>query len=160
MIVVLMALLSLSAIYFTRLLQRRNMKVAAASVACLYIYLIIWIYAVFIMDVADLGFAEKETRITLLHGSDIYHSFVRLNVMMDKIPLPLLEAIAAVAALTFIACLIVVFHGFFEISCEIIRFVKQKEYYVFCNKIKQVVRSVALHRNKKTIRQLYCRANC
>ncbi|MBS7263008.1 MAG: hypothetical protein KIG36_05320, partial [Eubacteriales bacterium] len=42
-----------------------KMKAAAISVAVLYIYLIAWTYAVFVLDVADLGFSDTETRISL-----------------------------------------------------------------------------------------------
>ena len=93
MILLLMILLSLSAVYFTRLLQQKGMKTASFMVAVLYLYLILWTYAVFILDIADLGFSERQTQVALLHGSNIYHSFVSITENMSVIPLELLEAI-------------------------------------------------------------------
>ena len=91
MIVLFLALLSLATLYFTRLLQRRGLKTGSVMVALLYLCLVVWAYAVFILDVADFGFAETETRFSLLYGSSIYHSFVELNAKLALVPLPLLE---------------------------------------------------------------------
>ena len=159
MILLLMILLSLVAVYFTRLLQRRGMKTASVTVAVLYLYLIAWTYAVFILDVADLGFAEKETLVSLLHGSNIYHSFVQLNAKMALIPLPLLEAIVGVAALVLMAGVAVALHGVVEISRVIYRFVQKN--YVELNKKEYWVKKIIHPCVKSTcFIRLYCRANC
>ena len=159
MILLLMILLSLSAVYFTRLLQRRGMKTASVMAAVLYLYLIAWIYAIFILDIADLGFAETETRVSLLHGSNIYHSFVQLNAKMAAIPLPMLKAIVAVAAMTLVAGFIVAFHGIFEISREICRFVKQYRYQQ-THKTEWVVNKGSVPVRAISIIRMNCRANC
>lgn len=159
MILLLMILLSLSAVYFTRLLQRKGMKTAAVTVAVLYLYLIAWTYAVFILDIADLGFAERETQVSLLHGSDIYHSFVQLTAKMAVIPFELLEAIVGVAVLVLIAGFSVAFHGVFEISKEIYKRVCKN----YIEKNKTVMRkAVQAQPPVKTVSliRLNCRANC
>ena len=159
MILLLMILLSLSAVYFTRLLQRNGMKTAAVTVAVLYLYLIAWTYAVFILDIADLGFAERETQVSLLHGSDIYHSFVQLTAKMAAIPFELLEAIVGVAVLVLIAGFSVAFHGVFEISIEIYKTVCKN----YIEKNKTVMRkAVPVQKPVKTVSliRLNCRANC
>ena len=159
MIVLLMALLSLSAVYFTRLLQRKGMKTASVMVAVLYLYLIAWTYAVFILDVADLGFSEKETLVSLLHGSGIYHSFVDLNAKFSLVPLPLLEAMVGVAVLVLMAGIGVALHGVVEISRIVYRFVQKnyvelnKKKYRALKQIRPCVKSICFIR-------LYCRANC
>ena len=159
MIVLLMALLSLSAVYFTRLLQRKGMKTASVMVAVLYLYLIAWTYAIFILDVADLGFAEKETLVSLLHGSNIYHSFVRLNAQMAAIPLPLLKAIASVALLIIIAGISVALHGVFALSREIYRFVKEYKIETENNTAWETV-EYEIPSKAVSIIRLHCRANC
>ena len=159
MIVLLIARWSLCAIYFTRLFTQKKMRSATISVTVLYLYLIAWIYAVFILDIADLGFAETETRLTLLHGSNVYHAFVQMTAKMSVIPLPLLKAIVGAAALVLSASIAGALHGVFEITREIYHFVKQ-------NKLEQTSRiewaeklSVLPVRSISIIR-LYCRANC
>ena len=159
MIVLLMALLSLSAVYFTRLLQRKGMKTASVMVAVLYIYLIAWTYAIFILDVADLGFAEKETLVSLLHGSNIYHSFVQLNAQMALMPLPLLEVIAGVAAFVVLAGIAVALHGVVEITRVICRFVKERRF-EFANNTAWETAEYGVPAKTVSIIRLHCRANC
>jgi len=159
MIVLFITLWSLCAIYFTRLLMKRTMRAAAISVTVLYVYVVAWIYAIFILDIADLGFADVETRLSLLHGSNVYHAFVQMTAKMSIIPLPLLKAIVSVVALVISASIIVALHGMFEITFEIHKFFKN-------NKLAQTHkneltknRSVNFTRAISIIR-LHCRANC
>ena len=159
MILLLIILLSLSAVYFTRLLQRKGMKTASVMVAVLYLYLIAWIYAVFILDIADLGFAETETRISLLHGSNIYHLFVQLNAQMSLIPLPLLEVIAGVAAFVVLAGIAVALHGVVEITRVICRFAKERKY-EFANNTAWETAKYRVPAKAVSILRLNCRANC
>ena len=159
MVIILIALWSLCAIYFTRLLTQRKMRAAAISVAVLYVYLIAWIYAIFILDIADLGFSDAETRLSLLHGSGIYHSFVQLNAKMSVIPLPLLKAIVGVAAMTLTASIIVAFHGIFEISREIYRIVKKKRIEAH-HRTEWKITTYSAPVRRISIIRLYCRANC
>ena len=159
MVLVLITLLSHSAVYFTRLLSKKNMRAAAISVAVLYMYLIAWTYAIFVIDISDLGFTEVETRISLLHGSNIYHSFVRLTTQMSVIPLSVLKAIVAVVALTLVAAFIVAFHGLFEITKQICKYVREslKDFNrAFVHKIDTFSKPDIVY----PILRLNCRANC
>lgn len=159
MVLILITLLSLCAVYFARLLSKRNMRAATISVAVLYIYLIIWIYAIFVIDISDLGFSDAETRITLLHGSNIYHSFVRLTTQMSVIPLSVLKVIVAVVTMTLVSAFIVVFHGIFEITkqiwkqvCESLRYLTK----TCIHKINHFSKPDIVY----PILRLNCRANC
>ncbi len=160
MIILFLGLLSLCALYITHLLSKMKMRWAAISVASLYFYLVAWTYSIFILDIADLGFAETETRLSMLHGSDVYHSFVKLNGLMSTMPLPLLETIASVTAMTLVACIIVVFHGVFEIAREIIRFVKRKRFFGTVKITKELIKPAAGRYVTRSFCLLYCRANC
>ena len=159
MILLSIILLSLSAVYFIRLLSRKNMRMAAVSATILYVYLVAWIYAIFIIDIADLGFTDTETQLTLLHGSSIYHSFVQITARMSFIPLSLLQVIVGVAALILTFALAVALHGVFEISRVIIRFYKKTKveaYKIFEN----AVRSLKTQIKTYQLIRMYCRANC
>ena len=160
MILLLIFLLSLSAIYFTRLLTAKNMRAAAVSVAVLYIYLVAWTYAVFILDIADLGFSSSETRMKLLHGSDIYHSFVNLTDKMSAIPLVLLEAIVVVAVVILSAGFIVAFHGLFEITKAVINAAKEKTLFFEIYHRFAKCASASTELRQSNIIRLYCRMNC
>ena len=160
MIILLITLLSLSAIYYSRLLFRKEMKIASLMVGILYLYLFVWIYAILIVDLADLGFLENETRISILHGSDIYHSFVKMNGMMSVIPLSILKAIVAVATLTLVAGFIVVFHGLFEFTVEFVKAIKSKKAYHTTKPIKSKTSSALSALSNIQIIRMYCRMNC
>ena len=159
MILLLMALISLSTIYFVRLLEKKGMRTAAAMLAVLFTYIISWTYAVFILDVADLGFVGVESGISLLHGSNIYHSFVDITAKMSVIPLPFLESIVLVAVVVLLAGFAVAFHGLFEIAKEICKYVRSglknlRKAYVFKILIPEIPQySVSILR-------MNCRANC
>lgn len=160
MILLFLTLISLSAYYFTRLLRKNRMGAAATSVAVLYIYLICWIYGVFILDVADLGFSEVETYVSLLHGSDIYHSFVSITDKMSAIPLELLEAIVAVAIVALLAGLAVAFHGLFVITKAVIKVAKEKRLSVEIGHNSANCTPATDERKHSNIIRLYCRMNC
>ena len=160
MILLLIVLTSLCAIYFTRLLSKKNMRAAAISVAVLYAYIIAWTYAVFILDVADLGFSETETRLTLLHGSDIYHSFVSLTDKMSAIPLAFLEAIVVVATIVLCASFVVAFHGLFEITKAVVKAAKENMTIPAADSEKSKVQSIFGAIKTANIIRLNCRMNC
>lgn len=160
MIVVLIALLSLSAIYFTRLLYHRNMKLASIATAVLYLYVVLWIYAVFILDLADLGFADVETHLALLHGSNIYHSFIQLTTQMSVIPLPMLKAIVAVVALTLTAAFIVAFDGLFEITRAVIGAVRTQKLFISSKENRKEIRAIFESQYERQIIRMHCRMNC
>lgn len=160
MIVVLMALISLTTIYFTRLLAKKGMRIASIVVAILYTYLIIWTYAVFIIDIADLGFSENETRISLLHGSDIYHSFVNMTSRMSVLSLPILKAIVEVCVLAVTGGILVAFHGLFEITREFVKAIKTQKILHFARSLKAKASNTFFRTYKAQILRMYCRMNC
>ena len=159
MIIVILGLISLSAIYFTRFFYKRNSKIAATAIALLFAVIIAWTYFLFIFDVADFGFSDVHTRESLLFGSDIYSSFVNLNANMALLPTTILQTIVAVAALAFSASVMVILDGVFRVAGEIYRVFKAHK-----NAFKkQPSRKTPLMEIKMpTVRliRLYCRANC
>ncbi len=159
MIVLLMALVSLSTIYFVLLLERKGMRTAATMLAVLFTYIISWTYAVFILDVADLGFTDVESGISLLHGSNIYHSFVDIAAKMSVIPLPFLEAIVLVAIIVFMAGFAVAFHGLFEITKQICKYIRDG----LKNRNKTHILKIMIPESPQyvvSILRMNCRANC
>lgn len=159
MIIMALILLSLVAIYFIRILSMRSMKVASIAVTTLYVYLVGWIYAIFIVDIADLGFCETETRLTLLHGSNVYHSFVELTAKMSVISLPFLQVIVGVSILVLVTSFAVIFHGIFEISKEILFLIRKSNRRHSKTLDFKISSPKVLHRRASIIR-LHCRANC
>ena len=97
MIIVLLALLSLCAISFTYLLHEKKLKVGAIAVTSLYAVIVLWTYFLFIVDVANFGF--KDTRLSELVGSPVFHSFTDLCDSMSVMPESLHFATAIVAVL-------------------------------------------------------------
>lgn len=159
MIILLITLISLISVYATRLLLKKEMKIAGISVAIFYIYLVCWIYAIFIIDISDLGFRETETLLSILHGSNIYHSFVQITAKMAFIPLPLLQVIVGVAVLIMVSSVAVILHGVFSISKEIIRWVKKTHTIKGVHLDEKVKITYGSIQNVSIIR-LHCRANC
>ena len=160
MIILLIALISLCAIYFTRLLSKKGMRIGAISIVVLYINVVVWTYAIFGLDVANFGFTDSETPITSLIGSDIYHSFVNITSKMASIPLGFLKAIALVAALILIASLAVTFHGLFEITKAVIKAVKEKIINPIACSGDEKLPCLTDHKKNVNILRLNCRMNC
>ena len=129
-------------------------------VAVLYLYLILWTYAVFIIDIADLGFSEHQTQVALIHGSNIYHSFVRITESMSVIPLELLEAIVVVAVVVMVAGFSVAFHGVFEITKAVVKAAKEKQLFSFVGHHGKIFQSVIASFRNGSIIKLHCRMNC
>jgi len=160
MVILLMILLSLCAIYFTRFLLKRKMKTASVMVASLYFYLIIWIFAIFILDALSFGYLDKETHTSLIYGSDIYHSFVNLNSTMSAMPLPIHKAIASIAAMTIITTIILVFHGLFEMTKVVISLLKNSKNNESISKENEILKTATSLLRKKELIRLHCRMNC
>ena len=160
MILLVILLLSLVSIYFTRLLNKKKMKIASIMVAVLFVYLILWIYAIFIIDIADLGFSEYETRLSVLHGSDIYHSFVNLNANLSTLSLPFLHTIVFVCIVTLVGGFLVAFHGLYLLTKEVFEAVKSN--YTWKNHIKKNRYKTlwTTYTNNSQIIRLHCRMNC
>ena len=160
MILLLIALMSLSTVYITRLLLKRQMRIAATSVAALFIFLISWIYFVFIFDIAGLGFSGEESLWTQLYASDIYHSFVNLTTNMSVIPLKLLEAIAVFSIVVVLVGICVAIHGIFEITLAVVKAAKRKRIFQsFANNEVKTIGLFSFFHNLEIIR-LNCRMNC
>ncbi|MCR5056225.1 MAG: hypothetical protein K6B54_04875 [Clostridia bacterium] len=160
MIILIITLISLCAIYFIRLLSKKNMRVASISVATLYINIIVWTYAIFVLDVANLGFSDSETPITSLIGSDIYHSFVNITNKMAFIPLGLLKAIVVVITVIFVASLAVTFHGLFEITRAVIKAAKERPITIQSGNSKDKLYCYNGFIKRIRIFRLNCRMNC
>lgn len=160
MVILILLLISLCVIYFTRLLSGKCMRIAAISIVVLYVNIIVWAYAIFILDVANFGFSDSETPITSLIGSDIYHSFVSITSKMAYIPLGILKAIVIVAAIILIASLAVTFHGLFEITRAVIKAVKGKTINQLTGTGKDKLPSVTKCKKRVSILRLNCRMNC
>ena len=159
MILVMLGLLSLSAIYFTRLLYKRQFKVGAIFVALLFFAIVAWTYFLFIFDAADFGFTEVQSRESILFGSNIYSSFVDLNAEMALLPTSILQAIVAVSMLAFSAAVIVVLDGLFRVAEKIYESLKSFK----INNLRHFDLKVVLPKLRiPTVRliKLYCRANC
>ena len=159
MILLLIMLLSLSSIYFTRLFLKKEMTIAAVTVAVLYIYLILWTYLMFIMDIANLGFNESETTLSLIHGSIIYHSFVDITARMSVIPLPFLEAIVLVSIFVLITGFAAAFHGLFQITKQICKYVRESLKKTYRARILNILIPETPQYTISILR-MNCRANC
>jgi len=77
MIIVLMLLWSLVAVSLVRFLYRKRMKWAALSYGVLYMILTAWMYFLFAVDVAHLGFGTS--RLSLWNAGSIYSAFADIN---------------------------------------------------------------------------------
>ena len=91
MVILLLLLWSLCAVYITRFLYKRNMKVAAGLYVVLYLYLTTWIFLISGWDFVQFGFVPD--RYAELYAGDFYHSFTRLIEVFDKLPSGILIAI-------------------------------------------------------------------
>lgn len=80
MIIVLMLLWSLVAVSLVRFLYRKRMKWAALSYGVLYIILTAWMYFLFAVDVAHLGFGQ--TKLSLWNAGSIYSAFADVNARL------------------------------------------------------------------------------
>ena len=159
MILVILGLLALSAIYFTRYFYKRGYKIATMAITVLFVAIVVWIYFLFVFDMADFGFREIRTRESIMFGTDIYASFVNLNAILALFPTPLLYALVGVIMFTLIVSLIVIVDGFFRAAETIFKAFKTFKTVMRrpLNKLKTV--SIKIIPTVQLIR-LYCRANC
>ena len=160
MIILLITLISLCAIYFTRLLSKKDMRVGAIAVAILYLNLIVWTYAIFVLDVANLGFSDRETQISFLTGSDIYHSFVSITDKMSVIPSELLEAIVAVTVIVLITGFAVAFHGLLTLAKAVVKVSREKELFSSEEGKNQGSNQLFIFYRANSIIRIHCRMNC
>ena len=80
MIIVLMLLWSLVAVSLVRFLYRKRMKWAALAYGVLYIILTAWMYFLFAVDVAHLGFGTS--KMSLWNAGSIYSAFADVNARL------------------------------------------------------------------------------
>lgn len=81
MIIVLMLLWSLVAVSLVRFLYRKRMKWAALAYGALYITLTIWMYFLFAVDAAHLGFSSP-SKLALWNAGNIYSAFADVNARL------------------------------------------------------------------------------
>ena len=160
MVLLMIILLSFCAIYFTRLLYSGKMPVAAIFVVVLYIYMVAWIYSIFVIDIADLGFSDTESRLSLLHGSIIYHSFVDITAKASVIPLGILESFVVILSVAVVAGLIVAFHGIFEITKYVLSKCHHIKLFSFSKRNKTGHSYYHNGYSSYCILRLHCRMNC
>ncbi len=161
MIVLLITLWSLCAIYFTHLLLKRKMKVAAAIYTVLYGYVIVWTYLMFIVDIADLGFVYQKADESIIFGGDIFHAFSALANYACELPIPFLKAIAAVCIAVIVMAVAVILVGGFRAGKEIRRILGRRSAALSHGKQrKPAVFTYSDIRKPVPILQMYCRANC
>lgn len=77
MIIALLLLWSLVAVSLVRFLYGKRMKWAALAYGVLYIVLTAWVYFLFVVDVAHLGFGT--TKLSLWSAGTIYDAFADMN---------------------------------------------------------------------------------
>lgn len=106
MIVALILLWSLCAIYITRFLYTKKFKIAALAYSVLYCYVLFWIYSMFAMDMSQFGI--EASRLGMLQGSNVYHSFQTLTDLFYKLPTNIVISLVTVC-FAFCAALILLF---------------------------------------------------
>jgi len=164
MIILLIALWSLSAIYFTHLLFKKRMKIAAGFLALLYIYVLLWVYLLFIIDVGGVGFHLTVLRGNSILYGDVYRAFNAISVQMSSLSDQFLVSIIMIAILIAFSSILVVLDGTVKISI------------VIRNRIrKTVVRDLVINSSRNSncclkpshnifettpLIKMHCRANC
>ena len=160
MIVGLIALWSLCAIYFTRLLHQKGMKIASSLVAVLYGYVLLWVYLLFFIDVGDVGF-----NLTKIHESSpycgvIYRAFNAVSVNMNAFSDQFLAAIIVISAVIAVSAFTVIVSGSIRIAKEVRRIVKEHEHkFKLANTERGILFSLVEYKEIPLIKR-YCRANC
>ncbi len=156
MIVLLIALWSLCAVYFTHLFYQKKMKIAAIASTVLYVNVIAWTYMIFILDVANLGF--KESGAASIIGSDVFHSFTKLRDLFTFLPeeIHVATAFAAIAVAAAVVLELVV--SGIRIYKEIVLILKKVKH-IFKNAKRIIVskKETVFYDNK--IYLLHCRLN-
>ncbi|MCR5694352.1 MAG: hypothetical protein K6G89_05205 [Clostridia bacterium] len=122
MILLLLGVLSLTAIYATRLFSQKGMRAASIAVASFYAVIVAWVYFLFITDAASLGFNGTETWRSILIGSDVYKSFVDLTSAMSFLPSSILSSITYVSLIILISAILVIIHGTHAAIQDLIRY--------------------------------------
>lgn len=80
MIILMMLLWSLVAVSLVRFLYKKHMKWAALAYGVLYIVLTAWMYFLFAVDVAHLGFSTAKA--SLWSAGSIYSAFADINARL------------------------------------------------------------------------------
>jgi len=163
MIILLIAIWSLSAIYFTRLLFKKKMRVAAGLLTALYAYVLLWVYLLFVIDVGGVGF-----NLTVLRGSsilygDVYRAFNTITVKMNSLSNEFLISIILISILIAFSSILVVLDGSIHIAkviCNRIR--KSFDCDIINKNVKPIypLREKQVLFNNTSIIRMHCRANC
>lgn len=91
MVILILLLWSLCAVYITRFLYARGMKVAALVYTVLYVYLTAWVFLMSYMDVAQFGMVPDQY--ADLYAGDLYRSLAGIVALFDRLPAELLIGI-------------------------------------------------------------------
>ena len=159
MILPIMALASLSAIYFTRLLYRKGWRTGATVDGVFYITIVLWICYIFVFDVFDFGFSGSENYLSLFYGSNIYRSYFEIKSLTAGLPLQIFEAIAVAAFACISAGVLVIIDIFFRAANVIIKLVRSHSDKIRCV-IHDKVDLPPMRPLNVPILRLLCRANC
>lgn len=160
MVVLLMALWSLCAVYFTHLLSKKKMKIAAKAIVGLYSYVLVWAILIFVFDVADLGFSTIETSESILFGSSIYHSMIRFMAHLDELPPELLLAIVLNCLLLAIAAFSVIFVSGVRLTRVIYRWVRDAHFRRLSVRFHEIRIQIRKFYDSIPLIKRFCRANC
>ena len=91
MVILILLLWSLCAVYITRFLYQRGLKIAALVYTILYVYLTAWVFLISYLDVAQFGFVPDQY--ADLYAGDLYRSLAGVVALFDRLPAELLIGI-------------------------------------------------------------------
>ena len=160
MILALIGLWSLCSIYITYLLLKRNMKVAAAACSILYAFILLWAFAIFVVDAMHFGLNTVVNSHDIICGGNMYDSFSYLSEAIYGIPTAFSTAVLY-ALVTLIGSVVaVLFMSGYRAAKDIYRLLKHRKKYTTHSVSTTIKRSVISHFVSVDILKLYCRANC
>ena len=156
MVILILLLWSLCAVYITRFLYQRNMKVAAAMYAVLYVYLTVWIFLVTSLDVFHFGLDADAT--ADLYAGDLYRSFAGLMQLFDQFSAEALLGIVFGCVALAISMIAFVVIGGVQLVRAIAKVLKGKALRKAVRKVRDVVRVHGTYAPTRIYLQ-YCRLN-
>lgn len=123
MIIVLMLLWSLVAVSLVRFLYRKRMKWAALSYGVLYMVLTAWMYFLFAVDVAHLGFGTS--KLSLWNAGSIYSAFADINARFFAVSEDWLIAVVFLSIAIAVSVVSYLVISSVQLVCEIYRRVRR-----------------------------------
>ncbi|MBQ7444403.1 MAG: hypothetical protein IJS71_00490 [Clostridia bacterium] len=160
MLVMILAMLFLSMLYLSNMFYKRKMRVALVSIVLFWAVIISWVYALLVLDVAQLGFLNSEERINFLYEFNPANIVRFLNEKSNVINTPVIKTIISVSTLAVTLGIVVVMHGVFEMTKEFIcaasHLIKKAETRVS----KKIFTAILPPMNRGGILIMICRLNC